>query len=168
MQRVDVYRLADGEGAAGGVGLAVAAFTADSFGRTLGRGAAICVALGCTAVVTAMLAVSTSLAASLVLVALIAGSLGVFGATNNSLLQALSPPVMRGRVLALYGLVVWVIFPVAAFTTGFLVDRLGARVVLLAMATLTLGTLGLLLVTYRPLARLDIGQSGLAQLRTHL
>lgn len=152
--------------AAGGVGLAVAAFVADGFGRALGRGVTICLSLGCAAIALALLGVSTSLAVSLVLVALVVGSLGVFGATNNSLLQALSPPAMRGRVLALYGLVVWVIFPAASFTTGFLVDRFGASSVLLAMGALTLGTLVLLLLTYRPLLKLDIGTSGLPQLRT--
>jgi predicted MFS family arabinose efflux permease len=66
----------------------------------------------------------------------------------------------------LYGLVVWVVFPTAAFATGSLADRWGARFVLQAMALLTVGALALLLISYRPLAKLDIGRSGLAQLRT--
>lgn len=152
--------------AAGGVGLAVAAFIADPLGRFLGRGATICLSLSCTAIAMALLGASTSLDASLVLVALVAGCLGVFGANNNSLLQALAPPPMRGRILALYGLVVWVVFPIAAFATGSLADRWGARFVLQGMALLTVGALALLLISYRPLAKLDIGRSGLAQLRT--
>ncbi len=152
--------------AAGGVGLAVAAFIADPLGRFRGRGATICLSLSCAAIAMALLGASTSLGASLVLVALVAGCLGVFGANNNSLLQALSPPAMRGRVLALYGLVVWVLFPTAAFATGSLADRWGARFVLQAMALLTLAGLVVLLVSYRPLAKLDIGRSGVAQLRT--
>ena len=90
----------------------------------------------------------------------------MFTATNNSLLQALTPLDMRGRVLAFYGLVVWIIFPVAALAIGVLVDRIGAPTVLQAMAALTLGSVVLLLLVYRPLARLDIGTSGAAQLRT--
>jgi MFS family permease len=152
--------------AAGGVGLALAAFTADPFGRFLGRGSTICLALGSAAVAMALLGASTILALSLVLVALVAGCLGVFGANNNSLLQALSPAAMRGRVLALYGLVVWVLFPAAAVASGSLADSWGARFVLQGMAALTLGGLVLLLVAYRPLAKLDIGRSGLVQLRT--
>lgn len=152
--------------ASGGAGLAVAAFTADPVGRFLGRGATICLALSCAAVAIALLGASTVLALSLVLVALIAGCLGIFGANNNSLLQALSPPAMRGRVLALYGLVVWVLFPAAAFATGSLADHWGARVILQAMALLTVGALALLLVRYRQLVKLDIGRSGLPQLRT--
>jgi len=152
--------------AAGGVGLAVAAFTSDPLGRLIGRGATLCLALGCTAFALASIGVSGSLAVTVVLVGVVAGCLGVFTATNNSLLQALTPLDMRGRVLAFYGLVVWIIFPVAALAIGVLVDRIGAPTVLQAMAALTLGSVVLLLLVYRPLARLDIGTSGAAQLRT--
>jgi MFS family permease len=152
--------------AVGGVGLAVAAFVTDPLGRVVGRGATICLALGCTAIALAILGISASLVVSVALVGAIAGCLGVFSATNNSLLQALSPPEMRGRVLAFYGLTVWLIFPLAAFGIGVLVDRFGASLVLEAMGALTLVSVVVLLLAYRPLSKLDIGLSGAAQLRT--
>ena len=152
--------------AMGGVGLAVAAFVTDPLGRIVGRGAMICLALGCAAIALAILGISASLVMSVAAVGVIAGCLGVFSATNNSLLQALSPPEMRGRVLAFYGLVVWVIFPLAALALGVLADRFGASLVLEAMGALTLVSLVALLLAYRPLSKLDIGLSGAAQLRT--
>jgi MFS family permease len=152
--------------AVGGAGLAVAAFVTDPLGRVIGRGAIISLALGCTAIALAILGLSTSLVVSVVLVGTIAGCLGVFSATNNSLLQALSPPGMRGRVLAFYGLTVWVIFPLAALGIGLSVDRFGASFVLEAMGALTLVSVAVLLLAYRPLSKLDIGLSGAAQLRT--
>jgi MFS family permease len=152
--------------AVGGIGLAVAAFAIDPLGRLVGRGAMICLALGCTAIALAILGISTSVAVSVTAVGVIAGCLGIFSATNNSLLQALSPPEMRGRVLAFYGLVVWVIFPVASIALGFSTDRFGASLVLEGMGALTLVSVVALLLAYRPLGRLDIGLSGAAQLRT--
>jgi MFS family permease len=152
--------------AVGGVGLAVAAFAIDPLGRLVGRGAMICLALGCTAIALAILGISTCVAVSVTAVGVIAGCLGIFSATNNSLLQALSPPEMRGRVLAFYGLVVWVIFPVASIALGFSTDRFGASLVLETMGALTLVSVVALLLAYRPLGRLDIGLSGAAQLRT--
>jgi MFS family permease len=152
--------------ATGGIGLGVAAFATDPLGRFLGRGATICLALGCAAIALATLGFSDSLAVSVVVVGAIAGFLGIFSATNNSLLQALSPPEMRGRVLAFYGLVVWVILPLAALSIGFLVDRYGASTILEGMGALTLLSVVVLLLAYRPLRDLDIGLSGAAQLRT--
>jgi MFS family permease len=152
--------------ATGGVGLSVAAFATDPLGRLVGRGATICVALGCTAIALAVLGTSTSLVVSITAVGAIAGCLGVFSATSNSLLQALSPPEMRGRVLAFYGLVVWVIFPIASLALGFSTDRFGASLVLEAMGALTLVSVVALLLAYRPLGKLDIGLSGAAQIRT--
>ena len=152
--------------AAGGAGLAVAAFVADPLGRVLGRGAAACLVLVCIAIALFGLGTSTSLALSIVLVGAIAGGLGVFTATNSSLLQAMSPPEMRGRVLAFYGLVVWLIFPLAALAIGNSVDRFGASHSLEAMGALTFISVVVTLIGYRPLGRLDIGQSGAAQMRT--
>jgi MFS family permease len=152
--------------AMGGVGLAVAAFVTDPLGRIVGRGAMICLALGCASIALAILGISASLVVSVAAVGAIAGCLGVFSATNNSLLQALSPPEMRGRVLAFYGLVVWVIFPMAALALGFFADRFGASLVLEAMGVLTLVSVVALLLAYRPLRKLDIELSGTAQLRT--
>ena len=152
--------------AMGGVGLAVAAFVTDPLGRRVGRGALICVSLACAAIGLAILGISASLILSVAAVGLIAGCLGAFTATNNSLLQALSPPEMRGRVLSFYGLVVWVIFPVAAVLLGHFADSFGASPVLEAMCVLTLMSVAALLVVYRPLRKLDIGLSGAAQLRT--
>ena len=152
--------------AMGGAGLAVAAFVTDPLGRIVGRGATICLVLGCAAIALEILGISASLIVSVVAVGAIAGCLGVFSATNNGLLQALSPPEMRGRVLALYGLVVWGILPVAALALGVFADRFGASLVLEAMGVLTVVSLVVLLLVYRPLSRLDIGLSGAAQLRT--
>jgi MFS family permease len=151
--------------AMGGVGLAVAAFVTDPLGRIVGRGAMICLVLGCAAIALEILGISASLVVSVAAVGAIAGCLGVFSATNNSLLQALSPPEMRGRVLAFYGLVVWGIFPMAALALGVFADRFGASLVLEAMGALTLVSLVVLLLVYRPLSKLDIGLSGAAQLR---
>jgi MFS family permease len=152
--------------ASGGVGLAVAAFVTDPLGRVVGRGAMICLVLGCTAFALAILGISASLVVSVAAVGVIAGCLGVFSATNNSLLQALAPPEMRGRVLAFYGLVVWVIFPISALALGLFADRFGASFVLQAMGALTLVSVVGLLLAYRPLRKLDIASSGAAQLRT--
>jgi hypothetical protein len=59
-----------------------------------------------------------------------------------------------------------VILPLAALGIGILVDRFGAPFVLQGMGALTLVSVAVLLLAYRPLRRLDIDLTGAAQMRT--
>ena len=152
--------------AVGGVGVAFAAFLTEPLGRRFGRGTVICLSVVGTGIALGAVGLSTSLVLSVVLVGAIVGFLGVCGATTNSLLQALTPLDLRGRVLSIYSLVVWVIFPLATLGIGVSVDKFGPSLVLEAMGALTVVSVLLLVLSYRTMGNLDIGPSGVAQLRS--
>ena len=97
--------------AAGGVGIVVTDLTTDALGRWLGRGATLLRAIVCASLAIALIGISRSLILSVLLSAMITGSLILYISTNNLLLQALTPPKMRGRVLSIYAFVFWAIVP---------------------------------------------------------
>ena len=146
--------------AAGGAGIGLTALLADSLGRRYGRGRLLFVAVGTGASALVLLGLSSNLAASVLLAGVLSGSLTLYTSVNNMLLQALAPPEMRGRVLAMYGLGFWAVLPFGSLLIGWSVDHAGARSVLEAMGVLTLSTVGCVLLTDTRLWRLDIGPDG--------
>jgi MFS family permease len=151
--------------AAGGVGIVVTALTTDALGRWLGRGATLLGAIVCASLAIALIGISRSLIVSVALSAMITGSLILYISTNNLLLQALTPPKMRGRVLSIYAFVFWAIVPLSSIGAGILVDRLGATTVLLAMGLMMLLALAVLVLSYRSLLALDVALDGSAHPR---
>lgn len=151
--------------AAGGLGLALAAFGTGPAWRRLGQGATTCVAMGTAGVGLAFLAIWSAILPAAATVCLIAACLGIFTASNNSLIQAVSPPAMRGRVLSFYGLAVWLAFPVGTVLAGVAVDRVGLAEALVAMAVLTISGVLLSVVRYRPIVDLGVDLTGVATRR---
>ncbi|HEX2647300.1 MAG TPA: MFS transporter, partial [Candidatus Dormibacteraeota bacterium] len=124
--------------AAGGVGTLGAVWIIDPLGRRFGRGVALLGSVAVASLAIALIAISTSVGVSVVVAGVITGSLMFYTATNTTLLQALAPPELRGRVLAFFGFAFWAIMPVGSVGSGFVADHLGVRTALLIMAGLTL------------------------------
>jgi MFS family permease len=123
--------------AAGGVGVISASFAIDSVGRRVGRIRTVLLALTSLSVLLTVLASSRSFLVTAVLVALMSAASSTYSATTSHLLQAAAPPSIRGRAVALYGLVYYALQPVGIVTIGVLTDRFGAPEVLLGMAAAT-------------------------------
>jgi MFS family permease len=151
--------------AAGGVGTLAAVWIIDPLGRRFGRGAALVGSVGIASLAIALIGISTSLTLSVVVAGLITGSLMFYTATNTTLLQALAPPELRGRVLAFFGFAFWAIMPVGSVGSGFIADHFGVRSALLIMAGLTLLALAAIAVTYQPLVKVDVSADGTFQRR---
>ncbi len=72
---------------------------------------------------------------------------------------------MRGRVLSIFEIGFWGIFPVGGILAGILADRYGATTTLLAFAATLLLALAASVIAYRPLPSLDIDAEGHARVR---
>ena len=145
---------------AGGIGTLAAVWFIDPVGRRFGRGVALLGSIGLAALAIGLLGVSRSVPLSVVLAGIVTGALIFYGATNTTLLQALAPPELRGRVLAFFGFAFWAIMPIGSVGSGYVVDRLGVRAALIIMAMTAVVALAAIAVIYRPLIRLDVSPDG--------
>src|SRR5206468_8133274 len=74
-----------------------------------------------------------------------------YSATTSLLLQAAAPLSIRGRAIALYGLVFYALQPIGIVVIGVLTDRFGAPQVLVGMSLATATSLALIVATNRAL-----------------
>lgn len=145
---------------AGGVGTLVAVWLIDPLGRRLGRGTALLGSAVVASLAMVLLGISRSEVASVVAAGTITGSLMFYSATNTTLLQALAPPELRGRVLSFFGLAFWAMMPVSGLGAGYLADRFGVSPALVVMGLAAcIGLLGIKMF-YRPLSQLDVSDEG--------
>jgi MFS family permease len=123
--------------AAAGIGAIVAAFIADPLGRALGRGRLLVGSLVAGGALLVALAVTRDIATALPVAALLSTAVVVWTATTNVLLQVLAPPAMRGRVLALHGVIFFTSIPIGMVAGGIVAELVGvtAALVLLGIAT---------------------------------
>jgi MFS family permease len=151
--------------AGSGVGIVIGAFAMEALGRRLGRGRTILATVIVGAVAFGGLGWSRSLPLSMLLVGTVACVLIVFRTTTIALLQALAPPRMRGRVLSIFEIGFWGIFPAGGILAGYIADRLGSPTMLLAFAGTLIAILVVSVLAYRPLPSLDIDPDGAARIR---
>lgn len=148
--------------AAGGVGVLVGGTIITPLARRLGQGRLLVAGVLAAAAGIAGLAMSGSVLTSSVLAAVAGGASNVASVTSGLLLQTMSPPRLRGRVLALDGVVANIVNPASLLGVGLLVDRIGAQVVLLAMSGLIALAVGSIVLAHRPVVGLDVDGQGRA------
>lgn len=145
---------------AGGAGILIASLMTDIVGRRFGRGRAVVVSLVIAAAAFAGLGLSNWLPLSIAFTTAMTVLLGIYRVTSQLLLQHLAPARMRGRVLAVFELSFWGIYPIGTLAAGTLADGFGAPTVIVAFAAATVTGAGLALLTARTLPQLDIDQDG--------
>jgi MFS family permease len=146
--------------AAGGVGTLAVVWVIDPIGKRFGRGVALLGSVGVASVAIALIGASRSVTLSVILAGIVTAALIFYAATNTTVLQALAPPELRGRVLAFFGFAFWAIMPVGSIGSGLIVDRLGVRTALVLMAALSIAGLSAIAIIYRPLLRVDVTADG--------
>ena len=145
---------------AGGAGILIASLLTDVVGRRFGRGRAVVITVVLAALAFAGVGLSTWLPLSLVFVTAMTVFLGVYRVTSQLLLQHLAPARMRGRVLAVFELSFWGIYPLGTIAAGTLADAFGAPAVIVSFAAAALVSAGLALLSARNLPQLDIDRDG--------
>jgi MFS family permease len=135
--------------AAGGIGMIVAAFAIDAVGRRAGRVRTAIVGLVTAALLLSLLATSHTFAVSAVLLGMIAGSIATYSATASMLMQSAAPGSLRGRAVALYGLIFYTLQPIGIVVLGILADRNGVATVLNWMTIATVAAVSLVVLANR-------------------
>ena len=142
--------------AAGGLGVMIAAFFIDAIGRRLGRVRTVLLGLSTAALLLTVLAGSTVFLLTALVVGLISAATATFSATTNLLLQSTAPGALRGRVVALYGLVFYALQPIGLVAMGILTDRFGVAEVLVGMSVSTIAAIGMIVLLNRAVVQAAI------------
>ncbi len=142
--------------AATGIGIVAGAFAMEPVGRLLGRGRTIVVTVLIGALAFTTVGLSSSLPVSMLLVGIVSCVLIMFRTTTIALLQSLAPPRMRGRVLSIFEIGFWGIFPIGGILAGVLADRFGAATMLYIFGGTLVAILVVTVILYRPLPSLGI------------
>jgi MFS family permease len=123
--------------AASGLGAIVAAFITEPLGRAVGRGRLVVGSLVAGGLLVIALALARDAVLALALAVLISTAVVTWTATTNVVLQALAPPSMRGRVLALHGVIFFTAIPIGTVIAGLAADAVGVSpaLVVLGLAT---------------------------------
>lgn len=146
--------------AASGVGGLVAGLSLERIQRRIGHGKAMLggLGLGSAALVAFGLAPTIELA-SLALV-VVGGSILTYAAANVTLISALSPSRMRGRLVSMFALFYWGMLPVGSAVLGFIAEPTSARFAVL-LGGIALATAAFVVWRIRPqIATLAITRDG--------
>lgn len=135
------------------LGALAGGFVSAYVARTAGRERTVLT--GTAAFWLALLAFSASrhYVLSLGLLALLGAALALTVVAANSLLQAMTPPPMRGRVMSAYGMALNGMAPIGSLVAGSLAQAVTAPIAIAAMAVLGLGFT--ILLTSRAYGRLE-------------
>jgi predicted MFS family arabinose efflux permease len=145
---------------AGGVGVALASVGIHLLNRRLSRGRVLLLTLAVSAAGVAGLAATSSLVVALILAAIIAAFTNMFAATENLLVQTMSPVALRGRVLALDGVLFNVANPIGTLSAGLLIGPFGVQAVLLGMAGASVVSATGLVLLRSGILRVGINEAG--------
>ncbi len=145
---------------AGGVGAIAGGAVLAPLGRRVGHGRLAIVAVVLAGVGIAVLGVSHTVIASSVVAAIIGGASIGASVTTGLLLQTMTPPRLRGRVLALDSVTFNLINPVSLLVLGLSVEGFGATPVLAAMGLLAAVCIASVAVAHRPVLHLDVDAQG--------
>jgi MFS family permease len=128
--------------------------------RRLGHGRAVFV--GITAVSVGLIGVGVSGALLFAAVAVGVAQAGfvIYAASSLSLIQALSPPRLRGRLTSLFTLLYWGLMPFGALIGGIVAERTSALIEI-ALAGITISCCGAIaFIGRRQIATLRIAPDG--------
>jgi MFS family permease len=115
--------------AVSGVGTLLAGLTAEPLMRRFGHGRTVFLGLAVSAVgltVFGLLPISL-LPAAFVAIAFVGGGFLVYSAASLSLVQALSPAPLRGRLTSLFTLLYWGLMPIGGLLGGAVSEVTSAR-----------------------------------------
>lgn len=147
--------------AGAGSGGLVAGLGAERLMRAVGHGRAIFIGLVAAAGGLTGFGLSGDLPIAMVAMAFVGGGLVVYASSSLSLVQALAPADLRGRLTALFSLLYWGLMPVGALLGGAVAGAAGARFALGAAGLSLLACGSIALFLRRDVASLRIAPDGL-------
>ena len=145
---------------AGGLGVIVGALLMEPIGRRIGRGRQLVGMFLACAATLALLALTDLLVVALGLAVAITVAAIQFGGSAQFVIQAMPPPRVRARVVAVYTFAYYCALPIGTAAAGALADVIGVRAVLLGMAGLTAASAAVVLVAYPAVLSIDTDAKG--------
>jgi MFS family permease len=147
--------------AAAGTGGLVAGLAAEHIQRALGHGRSILLGLSCAAAGLVSFGLAPTVGIAIISMAFIGGGFVIYASASLTLVQALAPPSLRGRLTAVFSFLYWGLMPVGGLAGGLSAQAYTARTTMLA-AGVVLVALGLLAVFRRPqILSLAVSRDGL-------
>jgi MFS family permease len=144
-----------------GTGGLIAGLGAEHAQRRLGHGKSILLGLASAATGLIVFGLGPPLPASIVSVGFVGGGFVIYASASLTLVQALAPPSLRGRLTAVFSLLYWGLMPVGGLLGGLSAQAFSARTTMLG-AGLGLVLLGLLASIHRPqVLTLAVSRDGL-------
>ena len=125
-----------------GAGGLIAGFLAETIMRRAGHGPAIFIGLWTSALGMVLFGVAPLVGLSIASMVLVGGGFVIYSAASLSLIQALSPPSVRGRTTSVFALLYWGLMPIGGLLGGLVAEAAGARMAF-AAAGLILFAVGL-------------------------
>ena len=145
--------------ASGGGGL-LAGLSLGAVQRRVGHGRGIVIGLAGASGAMVAFGLVPGVPLALLSLAVIGGSILTYAASSVTLIQALAPARLRGRLLSLFAMLYWGILPVGSLLTGFVAQVATARTAVL-LCGIGLGLSGAVAFIIRPqLATLAVARDG--------
>jgi MFS family permease len=144
-----------------GIGGLIAGLTGEHIQRRLGHGRSILVGLSCAAGGLIIFGLGPSLPVSILAIGLTGGGFVVYASASLTLIQALAPVSLKGRLTSVFSLLYWGLMPVGGLLGGLAAQAFSARTTMLG-AGVALIALGLLASLRRPqVLTLAVSRDGL-------
>lgn len=144
-----------------GVGGLVAGLGAEHTQRRLGHGRSILLGLASAAAGLIVFGLGPPLPVSILSVAFVGGGFVIYASASLTLVQALAPPALRGRLTSVFSLLYWGLMPIGGLLGGISAQAFTARTTMLG-AGIGLVVLGVLASIRRPqVLTLAVSRDGL-------
>ena len=145
-----------------GVGGLIAGFIGEGLMRGFGHGRTVFVGLVTAALGMLAFGLAPVPIVAIVSMAFVGGGFLLYGAASLSLVQALSPPRLRGRLTSVFTLLYWGLMPVGGLLGGALAEVTSARFTMGAAGTGVLVIAALAALARRQILGLRIGRDGVS------
>ena len=144
----------------GGIGGLLAGLLAEPVMRRLGHGRAMFAGMATVAAGLIAIGLAASLPVTPFAVGLTQAGFAIYASSALTLVQALSPPRLRGRVTSIFTLLYWGLMPFGALLAGVVAERITSLTTLIVGGSIILGAGALALVARPQIATLRIDRDG--------
>ena len=147
--------------AASGIGGLIAGLSLESIQRRVGHGKALFGGMVGAAIGLTSFGIAPSVPLAIATLTIVGASFLTFAAANVTLIQALAPPRLRGRLVSLFATLYWGMMPIGALLVGLVAEATTARIAI-ALCGIGLIIAGAAAFIARPqIATLSVGRDGL-------
>ncbi len=143
-----------------GAGGLLAGFVAEAIMRRAGHGRAIFIGLWTSAAGMLAFGLSPIVGLSIASMVLVGGGFVIYSAASLALIQALSPPEVRGRTTSVFALLYWGFMPLGGLVGGVIAEAAGARAAFAAGGLVLIATGAAAILVRRQVLTLRVARDG--------